>query len=331
MSAARFSLPPFQLRPNKFVDRMLFLDLVAQIAGIRGAQNYAYLSMGAKFLHDHHSVYRRVGIDNLISFDRDGDDIKRQKFNRPTSRMTCLELDSADLPDQIDELRGDKNVAVWLDFTSPGHRRVQLQQSEEILKRLIPDDVFRITLNADYKSFGKYDDNEKKKYASVQNMAAKKLAGQIGEYLPANLNSLSKPEFPAVLANAVSQAASNALKYRDEIKFVPMLSTTYADGSPMVTVACVVRPNDEAALPECLRDWKYRSKSWNDVLTINVPDLSIREKHFLDRKIGEPPSRIVRGLPFLPDDPDSAEEMKETIKNYKKFHRFYPAFHHIEV
>lgn len=330
MNHSSHNLPPFQLRPNKFVDRMLFLDLMTRVSGLRGTQNYVYISMGAKFLHDHHSVYRKIGIDSLVSFDRDSDDIKRQLFNRPIDKMKCIELDSADLPGQLDELRGKKNAIVWLDFTKPNERRVQLQQSEETIRRLEPGDVLRVTFNADYRSFGKFNDIEKTRYASLQEMAGAKLSEQIPEYLPAKLRTLKQSEVPSVLADALGMAAERTLKHRQDIRVVPILSTTYADNARMATAACVIRPANEKILPECLKGWKFRSKKWSDVLDINVPDLSMREKQHIDRRINSSPARILSSLPFKPHDIEAAEELKQAIGNYKLFHRYYPAFHHID-
>jgi len=330
MSPKTSSLPPFQLRPNKFVDRMLFLDLATRTAALRGAQNYAYISMGAKFLHDHHSIYRRIGIDSLVSFDRESDDIKRQNFNRPTGKMKCLEMDSADLPGQLDELRGDKSVIIWLDFTSPKDRRVQLQQSEEVLKRLHPGDMLRVTMNSEYRKFGKYDSDAEKKFPDLQSMVAAKLSKQIPEYLPASLTRLEEIDVPRVLSCSLGMAADRAVKYRDDICIVPILSTTYADGDRMLTAACVVRPIEEKTLPDSLRGWRHRSKTWEDVVNIDVPDFSMREKQHIDRRLNYSPAKILQSLPFRPESAGAADLLKKGIENYKRFHRYYPAFHHVE-
>jgi hypothetical protein len=309
---------------------MLFLDLIARAIGQRGAQNYIYISMGATFLHDHHTVYRRIGIENLVSFDRNGEGVKRQKFNRPTDKMTCLEMDSADLPDRLDEIRGKRNAIVWLDYMSPKDRRLQLQQCAEVLRILQPGDLLRLTINADYRSFGKFDDAAKKKFPNAQAMAASKLKAQIEEFLPADFETLKSHEVPDVLSRAVGLAAASALRHRDDIKIVPVLSTSYADGAPMVTVTCAVRSIEERRLPDSLNSWRHRSKDWDKLIRIDVPDLSMREKQHIDRRITFSSTKILRSLPFRPDDADATLELKRAIDSYKSLHRYYPAFHNID-
>ena len=136
------------------------MDLISRNVGDRGAQNYVYVSMGAKFLYDHHAVYRRTGIDALVSFDRVEAETRRQRFNRPTNAMECLTLDSSELPGELDNIRGQKNVIVWLDFMKPGERRSQFQQTGEVLRRLHPGDLVRVTVNAHYHSLGRYRKEE---------------------------------------------------------------------------------------------------------------------------------------------------------------------------
>lgn len=324
-------LPPFQLRPNKFVDRMVFVDLIARTVGNIGAQNFIYVSMGAKFLHDHHSVHRRIGIENLVSFGNDEDEVKRQKFNRPTNKMKCLFMDSSDLPDCLDEIRGRKNAIVWLDFTSPDERRSQFQQSEEVLRRLKAGDLLRVTFNANYGSFGVLTDDEKKEYGDIETMAAAKLTKQIEEFLPANLKKLKTSKFPAVLAKSMEKVAERAVEYNDDVQIVPVLSTTYADGSRMVTVACAVRPADEKKLPKSLGGWKLKSDDWDDLVKIDVPDLSMREKHHIDRRITSTPQKILRSIPYRSTEKAKEAVLLKDIDSYRTFHRYYPAFFHIDI
>ena len=75
---------PYQLRPNKFIDRQMFLELLSRLVMPRGPENYVYVSMGGRHLVDHYAIYNKLGIQALFSFDFDRNEVARQKFNRPT-------------------------------------------------------------------------------------------------------------------------------------------------------------------------------------------------------------------------------------------------------
>jgi len=62
---------------------------------------------------------------------------------------------------------------------------------------------------------------------------------------------------------------------------------------------------------------------------IDVPDLSLREKYLIDRRAGSA-AKVLKSLPFRPDDPTSAAEMEYSIESYIALRRYYPTFHHID-
>ncbi len=37
---------PYQLRPSKFIDRQIFMELLSRLIQVRGPENYIYISMG---------------------------------------------------------------------------------------------------------------------------------------------------------------------------------------------------------------------------------------------------------------------------------------------
>jgi hypothetical protein len=64
---------------------------------------------------------------------------------------------------------------------------------------------------------------------------------------------------------------------------------------------------------------------------IEVPDLSLREKYFIDRRLNDSSSKILNDLPFKPADASAAEDLHRAIENYKIFHRYYPGFQHVDA
>jgi hypothetical protein len=78
-----------------------------------------------------------------------------------------------------------------------------------------------------------------------------------------------------------------------------------------------------------LRDFEFAGLGW-ELLPINVPLLSQREKLTLDQKFGSDKSleQVASSLKFqVNKKSDLSEKM---LKSYFLFHRYYPHFHRIQ-
>jgi hypothetical protein len=313
---------PYQLRPNKYIDRQIFLDLLLRIVPLKQAGRYVYVSMGGKHLVDHEAVYRRVGIKSLYSFDGDKVIVERQQCNKPVANAVCSEMMSGSLAGEIDEILAEfeaESLVIWLDYTRPTERLSQLQELTACLGKAQSGDVIRITMNADERTLR---GDWQKEFATPALYRAHRLRLQIGEFLNADVQEVAEGALPAVLAGAVELACSIAGEGK-RLKFHPVLITSYADGQRMVTVTMLVLPNGEP-LPLGLQDWDFVAKNWNDVVDITAPDLSLREKAIIDRHLSKSPAAIVKAIKFLPAD--DLEDARKAVSSYKRLHRFYPTF-----
>jgi hypothetical protein len=323
---------PYQLRPNKFIDRQMFLELMSRLIAGRAPENYIYVSMGGRHLVDHHAIYNKLGIQALFSFDMDGNAIARQKFNKPTSKTICVEMNSADLPTQIDNIfaqfPGKRSLVVWLDYTS-ANRRSQFQDAIQTLVRMKHGDIFRITLNADIRSLGKGNEWKEKGANSPAEYRYEKLRSQIAEFLPTEVSEIRESNFPTVLSRSFGLAAAAAQSQNPALEITPVLITSYSDGTRMLTITCCVRDIKADRFPsEQFRRWKFAAQDWADVRMIYAPVLSPREQYFLDTKINRSAKRILSTLKFLPETDEPAS--LKALESYRLFHRYYPSFRPVD-
>lgn len=324
---------PYQLRPNKFIDRQLFLELLSRLIVPRGPEKYVYVSMGGRHLIDHYAVYNQLGIDAQFSFDKNPNEVKRQIFNRPTGRTLCVELNSADLPLKLDEILTKfprkKNLIVWLDYTS-SQRRSQFQEAVQTLVRLRHGDVFRITLNANPETLGSGDQWKKANANNPAEFRASQLREQIQEYMPTDITSISETQVASTLARCVELAAKAAESQQNQLRIKPVLITSYRDGSRMLTVTCSISESDaEEAFPtKMFPRWRYACRSWDDIQSISAPVLSTKEQSKLDTCLHRGASRMLAGLKFLPSE-DRVKSL-QALRSYREFHRFYPIFRSVE-
>ena len=313
---------PYRLRPNKYVDRELFAELVALLVTESGPDKYVYISMGGKHLSDHLAIYRKAGITNLYSFDCDPNITDQQRFNVPFNGVRCENHFSAELPPLLEDICSDtdaENVIVWLDFTAPEHYK-QLQEIEALVTKLQVGDVLRITMNIDFIGLHKKEvklSEEQRNLPKNQKLVAL-LSLCLEEYLPRSVSSLNRKKIPSAIARSIGRACIRGVEANDDnIMPVPILLTEYRDSTRMMTATVIMANGQEA--PQALRGWKYLSTDWSNVERIIAPDLSPRERHALDKKMRS--DDYVATTDYLGFELDS-----EAIQAYERFHRFYPAF-----
>lgn len=327
---------PYHLRPHKAVDRRLFVDLLARCERWHPLTDAAYISMGAYPLEDHKLVHRMLGLRKLIAFDYDRDIVKRQVFNRPIDTCKCVCYSSGDLVANLDAVLADagyadaSNLIVWLDYTSPAELGEQIREFVTLLDKLKLGDVVRITVNANASSL--FSPKPQKGVPTmsgeeVRKVRFDKLSERIGDYLPvdAEAEMMTDKLLPAALSRAFGAAALQALPTSGVSTFAPLSIVRYADGQQMLSLTGIVVPRDqEVEMREKLdlASWRFASRDWSEVHLLTVPDLTIRERLFLERAIGTtavPDLKEHLGFDF------GALEVGEAFLNdYQHYYRFYP-------
>jgi hypothetical protein len=327
---------PYHLRPHKAVDRRLFVDLLVRCERWRSLADAAYISMGAYPLEDHKLIHRILGIRKLIAFDYEAEIVKRQIFNRPIDTCQCICHSSGELIDNLDTILSDvgyadaKNLIVWLDYTSPATLGEQIREFVMLLDKLKDGDIVRITVNANASSLftAKPQKGEPTMPAEeVRKIRYEKLNERIGDYLATDTTAemMTDEKLPPVLGRAFGAAALQALPTSGANAFAPLSIVRYADGQQMLSLTGVVVPREqEIEMRERLElaSWRFASKDWSDVHLLTVPDLTIRERLFLERAIGTtsiPDLKDQLGFDFAELDVGEA-----FLGDYEHYYRFYP-------
>ena len=326
---------PYHLRPHKAVDRRLFLDLLARFERWSPLPKYVYLSMGAYPLEDHKLIHRMIGITKLISFDSDEAVVARQRFNRPLDSCYCIKKKSGELISELDSIlsgcdfAADAGMIVWLDYTDPAKIGEQLREFETLLDKLRAGDVVRVTVNAHPHALLDQSTTGSKPLlvAEKRTKQFQKLKDRIGDFLPswATPDHMTVGELPRVLAKLFAAAALKALPVTGPNVFSPLSIVRYADGQQMLSITgALVARNEESAMLQRLdlELWPFSSSEWITIHPLVVPDLTVRERLFLERGIvSKPAVDLVAELGF-----ETASELniKDFLENYKSYYRFYP-------
>lgn len=323
---------PYHLRPNKYVDRQIFVDLLNRLDRVHPLSRSVYVSMGGKFLDDHKAIRFAFDLAGSVSIEKFARVVPRQNFNKPFEDVACLERESKDFVSGFSQFRSGypdgTNFIVWLDFVTPAERLVQLEEFSTLVGFGRPFDVFRITINANAETLKGSDAKKPDQYKTIRDWRLAIFQSQLRKF-PCNATAeeMTAVGFPSVLARAVGVAAMEGAKRK---KFVvrPLAVTSYSDGTTMLSVTAILLPTEKAdefmAMP-WISEWKYRATDWGSVTKIDVPDLSLKEKMLIDRRINVMDDRQIAselGFDLGDDEPSTLTKLSQ----YREHFRFYPQF-----
>lgn len=331
---------PYHLRPHKAVDRRIFVDLLGRIERWQPLDDHVYVSMGAYPLEDHKLVHRVIGITRLLAFDYEDAVVARQKFNRPVGSCQCVKFKSGELIDNLDQILADNGfddaagVVAWLDYTDPKKLGEQVREFQSLLDKLSAGDVVRVTVNAHPRELIEQTSDRPIPTAEKRGQQFEALRTRIGEFLPswATADHMTAEGLPTVIAEAFAKAALAAFPVGSDNTFIPLSIVRYADGLQMLSVTGMViaRDHQEECLERLgLETWPFASMDWSSVHHLVVPDLTLRERLFLEREIvSSTPAEIIDSLGF---EDASGLAVADFIGAYKNYYRFYPTLLAAEV
>jgi hypothetical protein len=331
---------PYHLRQNKFVERQLFLDLLAHASHWEPIKDYLYVGFGGFFFEDFKLVHDRFGINKMLSIEKMDWAIPRQHFNLPYGCIQPNCTDSAQFIDKLSQYRQrypeNTNLLCWLDYATWLDIADQLNEVKALLLQLVANDIIKVTLVAhpsrlDAKFSGLTGSLHEKRYEVLKNILGSQFLGD--GFDP---DQLGERRFPEVISTAFQMAIAGAMKESGGLIFQPLGSYVYKDGTQMITFTGIIldqKRRTEFLEKSGLQEFSLASLKWERHL-IAVPSLSIKEKLTLDRLMhGKDAVKIAEELKVKVDDDErivlfdeDADVSAERIGNYLQYYRYYPNF-----
>jgi hypothetical protein len=319
----------YRIRPNKALDRELFLSFLVWLSPRLSLKEYQYLGLGGPFLEDFRLVHSRTGIRKMTCIECEYQIHKRQMFNRPLSSIKCI---NSRLEDYLDETELKTPVIIWFDYTNPNDLKSQIERFAYTAGSVKVGSILRITLNANPSSLGNQNscdnnnDNavDRSPLRTLQEYRLLTLKERLGDLFPSGLSveGMVMKTYGLTLLKVLEIAVDKQmLSYRDR-SVAWAFTTHYADGQAMVTATLVVLDNGNKDIEKLIKNWEYYTPI-NCPHKLNLPDLSTFERLTMESRINRN-NLLKYELPLtdLGDDP---------IKTFKKFYRIYPHFSRIEL
>jgi hypothetical protein len=333
---------PYHLRPNKFVDRALFIDILAHINRHSPISEYLYVSFAGPYLEDFKAIHANFGNRKMLSLEQFEWVYRRQTFNVPYGCVDCTNNTSqqfiTDYTTILDRF-GRPNVLIWLDYAAADAIRDQLTECEALVAKLRHLDVMRITLNATPSSIDGANDAEGETDEDRRARRLQVLQDRIRDYLPngTSAEQMKNAAYPSLLLHSVRKAASNAMAGAGALVFHPLAAYVYKDSHQMLTVTGIVLARSDVQIflnRTGLDHYEFATNNWRDSIRINVPYLSPREKFYLDSLIYKQTtknnrSKLKKSTKLKVTLASTDAVNKELAERYIRFYRYYPHYHRV--
>ena len=371
MSAGTSCHPPYQLRPNKAIDRFLLVDLLRHLP-IEERKKYEYIGMGGPFLEDFKILHHYYPEVKLTSIESNLHTFKRQKFNRSFKDVKIVRQEITNYFEGIDEFK--RPLVVWFDGTNFGTDTIKIIHT--ILRKLTLNSIFKVTARISFDMEPGFE-----RFASEASKA-------IEEYL--ETNSLLPHEKQQGIKNDICSILSNLAKQQDETirvmqsipDFLPegyeqllddlpsraklyfqviqnvvesvyprtgniifhfLSSHYYSDGTPMISITGIlIRRQEIQKIKNRFHCFKVQGDQLDGPTVIDAPILSVKERMKLDPYLpicikgdtGMQPRKTIGSR--LREKlgyliDDSRKRTEAKLEFYNYYHQYYPFFSRIQL
>jgi len=328
----------YNLRPNKFVERQLFIELLGKICLTKSPDDYIYISLGGPQLEDHKTIHQILGFNNLVSIEADKVVYERQLFNLRPYYIKCRNETTGKFITNFDGFASpyhNKEFIIWLDYSSANERYTQLVEYETLLSKLQVGDILKITMNANPYSLGEKEMSETNDEHQMR--IFKKLKDQLLKYFPEFQNNpqntfthidMVAGRFPILLCNSIYKASKKAISSRN--KALPLAIFCYQDGNHLMLTVTVIllKGSEEQTFKDKLKTqgWNYMPTNWEDVTRINVPNLTAKERLHIESVLFSKNNKDVHAeLPFrfAKSDAESFNIFEQYVDHYRRYPSYF--------
>ena len=199
--------PFYHLRPNKYIDRQLFINCLEGLNRSIKLNTHRYIGFGSYSFEDFKQIHDRLRIASMISLESDSTIFERAKFNRPYKCIRILNQSSTDFI--ASENWGNKKTIIWLDYTNPKQISSQFSDIASLTNIVQKNDIIRVTLNGNIAAMGKPNTEE-----DVQQYRLERLKERIGEYIPLDVSKaeMTTSEYPIILLKCLKKMIEDGVK-----------------------------------------------------------------------------------------------------------------------
>lgn len=325
--------PSYHLRPNKAIDRLLFLEAIRALNTYCTLDQHSYIGFAGPFLEDARMISQNYPNLKQISIEADVETHKRQEFHRCSRNLTLLHTTFRQF--LTEAFPSNKPTVIWPDYT--GLSREVLLEVSDVARKSLPLSLLRVTVRAESSLFNELklrrgiDRLPSQKAAEFKNFAEefeKSLTVHDTAYDSSlfTFENFLPHKYPQLLAHVISSVIQGSCVAPKV--FVPLQTSMYSDGTIMMSLTGIFSTEEKRG--ELEKHFHYEGVlSDNPLLPepIDVPILTTKERLHLESLLPAASAdgdRCLKKLGYLLEDDKDLTLYK--LKQYEKYHRFYPFF-----
>ena len=312
----------YLLRPRKQIERKIIIEILQELKPILNEfNNYVYLGMGSIYYYDYILFHKFLNLENLISID-DKITYKRFVFNKP---YDFIKLENRKSTDFLSDYEWKNNSIIWMDYDL---KIFEIIEDFGILSKSCKEnDILMFTIDAQVDDLSEEEEplifDDLKEYISPSFKSRKYLTTQL---------------YPYLIENICQNYFAECLLF-EQIKFNKLFSFTYSDRAKMYTLGGLFSKTQN--VPHLKSSFIRRN---SDIIDIDIPLVTYKEKFYLDSKISEIKSELDQLQKNIEECKIESGSDKEKIfvskklaleielslhdlKRYTEFYKYYPQYY----
>lgn len=315
---ASFEEINYNIRVNKSIERKMLSEVIQKLHYLTDLDNYRYIGMGSTYFTDFVLFHKYLGINKMISIEKEESKSSRFDFNKPFS---CVDIKYGTTTTILPNLELDRHLnIIWLDYDGVIEDYI-FSDLDSIVATSSPGTLFLISVNVE-PGFGK---KEERMQSLIDRIGKQRIPV---EYSNANLNQTI---YPKLVYEMIDRQIKKTLLERTKgnnkvLDYKQLFHYIYKDGVPMLTVGGVLFNEDQVKQINKMKFEDIKHVSSNATpYKITCPNLTYKEVHHLNKllpcelqlnKQGNITNKEFKNIPLNHTD----------IKNFAEIYRYYPNF-----
>ena len=272
----------YSLRPAKFAERKMLCELFSRLKSFGTLESYRYIGFGSIWFADCVAMHRTLGINDIISIEREIDEEDRFIFNNPYKGISLVMGEAADV---LPGLEWNQRSVIWLDyddFLSPA----TLDDVRTVASRAATGTALAVSVQAE-QLYDKRDIHDEPKkietpdqFRDLFGVARTPTDMENASLRGWTLSKTSRQVICSEIDNTLKQV-NTTRSAGQHLQFKKIASFEYSDGAKMTTVVGVIIDEGQNGVFEScsFRDLPYFSENL-EAFRIKVPLLTPTKRRF---------------------------------------------------